>query len=360
MDLWTLFLGLSGAVLVYLSLYKIRSLYRFFREYYVLWNIAIGARGDRRNINTPARLHAYFCDTKLLDEVSVNQIYSFLKEMIDSDVSVEQFHKVLLSYNYVVLCRERIDGSLRGAELLGVDRKEQEGRKFTLIRCGLAFLQRDYQGGSLLYFAMVYLVLKEMLLHPRTPLYLILKAFSYKSYLVMNSVVKDFYPRYDKKTPEFEQQLIDNFAKEVSMKGDVYDPERCVIERTLSNIKDFVAPMTERQLENPHIKFFQETNPGWPQGHQLITLGKVTWKDLLTFIFIKAPARANFRHPKRNAKTMRRRLQRGLSFQSEDAQRYVLHNSESLLKIAEAVKKDTEDRRPDYSRQASFKIHIPL
>ncbi len=365
MDLWTLFLSLAGAVLVYLALHKMKSLYRFFREYYVLWNIAVGARGDRRAINTAARLHAYMCDTNLLDEISVNQIYTFFKEMIDTDASVEQFHRVLLSYNYVVLCRERIDGSLRGAELLGVDRKEQGGRKYTFIRCGLTFVQRHYQGGPLLHYAMLYLIIKELLLHPRTPLYLIGKSYSYKSYLVMSKALKRFHPRYDEKPPVFEQELIDNFAKEVSMKGDVYDPKRCVIERTLSNMKDFVAPLTERELENPHIKFFHETNPGWQRGHQLITLGKVTWTDLFTYIFTVAPTRANYRHGnlkrhdnlKRNAQT-KRRLQRGLSFQSEDAQRYVLNHSDSLLKMSEVVQK--EDERPDYARQSSCKVFVPL
>ncbi len=359
MDFLTLILGFAGATALYLSLTKLRDLYRLFREYYVLWNVAIGGRGDRRTISTRLRLHAYVCKTKLLDEVSVNQIFSFLMDMIDSDVTVQQFHKILLSYSFVFLCRERMDGSLRGVMLFAVDKKEQDGKKFTLIRLGLAFFQRNYQGGPIMYYVTLYHILKELLLHPQTPLYVIGKAFSYKSYLVLNKALATVYPRYDAKTPDFEQKLIDNFAAEIAMKGDVYCPERCVIERKVSSIKDFVAPLTSQELQNPHILFFKETNPGWQEGHQLITVGRITWRDLLYSLY-KAVTRARTARHEGATQTKKKRavLSRQFSFQSEEAKVYVKRHSDSLL--ATLNKEDKDFKKQQYFTQKSFKIDIHL
>ena len=43
------------------------------------------------------------------------------------------YKRVLLSYSHVLFCREKLDGSLRGLVLLGVDRKE----KYTVLKVGI-------------------------------------------------------------------------------------------------------------------------------------------------------------------------------------------------------------------------------
>ncbi len=366
MDFWTLVLSLSGATVLYLSFQTLKQLYRLFREYYVLWNVAIGARSDRRAMSTKLRLHTYVCQTQLLDEVSVNEIFLFLASMIDSGVTVEDFHKVLLSYSHIFLWRERTDGSLRGTAVFAVDR--QDGKEFNLIRFGLTFFQHNYQGGPMLYYVILYYVLKELILHPRTPVYLIGKSFSYKSYLVCSKVIKSLYPRFNAKTPEFEQKIIDDFAAKMAMKGDVYYPERCVIERNLSSIKEFVAPLTSQELQNPHIKFFQETNPGWDKGHQLVILGRCTWKDMLETLYkaVTRTKRASHNGGTHIKKRKMSSLKRHLSFQSEEAKRYVVAHKNSLQEIAVKPEAKEDDvlparmQRPRYFSQNSFQLNLPL
>ena len=291
----------------------------------------MGARSDRRSISTRARLHAYVCKTHLLDEVSVSQLFSFLKSMIDTDITMSQFQLVLLSYKFVVICRERMDGSLRGAMLLGIDSKDNCGKKYTVVRIGLAFFQKFYQGGPLLYYVLAYHVLWELLLHPFTPVYITGKAFSYKSYVAMAKNIKNFYPRYDAKVPPFEQKLIDEFGLSVKSADEVYNPERCVLQRTLSAMKEFVAPILEHDLENPHIKFFQETNPGWQQGHQLIVIGRMTWSDLLSFVFkAVTKARSCKEGIERKRFIKKRTMSRLLSFQDETAKIHARKISDAL------------------------------
>ncbi len=262
-----------------------QGFYRIFREYFVLWNVAIGARQDRRNISAKVRLHAYVCKTDLLDEVSVNELYRFLMTMLDTEVTINEFHKLLLSYKFAITCRERKDGSLRGVFFLDVGPREHDGQSYTLVRIGLSFFENFYRGGPLLYYVVAYHVFMQLLRHPWTPLYITGKAFSYKSYLAMANSVKEAYPRYDAETPPFIKKIMDSYALSVKRADEEYDSETCVLKRELSHMKESVAPISPADLSNPHIQFFNHQNPGWRKGHQLILVAKVTWMDLLHALF---------------------------------------------------------------------------
>jgi hypothetical protein len=262
-----------------------QGFYRIFREYFVLWNVAIGARQDRRSISAKVRLHAYVCKTDLLDEVSVNELYRFLMTMIDTEVTINEFHKLLLSYKFAITCRERKDGSLRGVFFLDVGPREHDGQSYTLVRIGLSFFENFYRGGPLLYYVVAYHVFMELLRHPWTPLYITGKAFSYKSYLAMAKSVKEAYPRFDAETPPFIKKIMDSYALSVKRADEEYDSETCVLKRELSHMKESIAPISPADLSNPHIQFFNRQNPGWRKGHQLILVAKVTWMDLLHVLF---------------------------------------------------------------------------
>jgi len=43
---------------------------------------------------------------------------------------VEALHKVMLGFTHIMLCRERVDGSLRGIMLMGIEHKE----KYTIMK----------------------------------------------------------------------------------------------------------------------------------------------------------------------------------------------------------------------------------
>lgn len=321
------------AIIALYLLWRLLKLVNFyFREYYVLWNIATGGRADRRTMSAKIRLHVYVCKTDLMDEVSVNELYSFLIKMMDSDVSIKEFHSVLLSYSYAVVCRERKDGSLRGIMLMGVDHNELNGAKYTLIRLGLCFFQNYYRGGPLLYYIVAYHIIKELLLHPFTPLYIIGKAFSYKSYMVICNTLSRCYPRCDLETTEFARSIINEYGKKAKSLNEVYDADKFVLRRERTAMKEGVAFLSVDDLKNPHIKFFVEQNPGWVKGHQLVVVGEARWSDLFRMVW-RSLMRANRARKEEKqgpgVKTRKKRvLNRRYSFQNETARRYATVFSE--------------------------------
>ena len=267
-----------------------QGVYSVFGEYYVPWNVAVGARGGRRNISTKVPLHAYVCKTVLLDEVSVNELFRFILDVLDTDVTIKHFHSVLLSYKYVIACRERKDGSLRGMFLLDTCSQETDGQSYTLIRIGLSFFENFYRGGPLIYCIVSYYILIQLLSHPLTPVYIAGKVFSHIGYVALTKNVKEVYPRFDAETPPFIKKLIDDYAESVRHTDEEYDKETCVLKRELSTVKESVAPISPLDLKNPHIQFFDSQNPGWRKGHMLIIMAKVSWSDLLR-IFCRAVCR---------------------------------------------------------------------
>lgn len=268
------------AITLYLAYWLITTLYSITKDYFILWQIATG--GYANNAGSPKlRLHAYVCSTSRLDKHSVREISCFLRSMVDFRYTDEELHSILLKYDHVVFCREKRDGSMRGMLLMKVERRQKEnGGMYTLMRLGSGFMQAGYQGGPLLYYVLSCRLLKELILHPYTPLYIIGKTFGYKSYLAFATTVKNFYPRYNTTTPSFEKRLLDNYAESMRFSGESYNQEG-VIEREGVMLKENVSPISNEDLNNPHIQFFQEHNPGWRKGHQLCILAKVTWGDVI-------------------------------------------------------------------------------
>ena len=317
-----------------------------FRDYFVLWNVAFGAHPTRRNMSQPMRLHPYVCNPRLLDGISIEELFTFGKSMVNSDISCETFRKVVVSYRYAIIFRERLDGSLRGMCLLGKNRTEHNGKKCTILTMGLALFHNYYQGGPYLYYVVLYHILKELIARPRTPIYILTKLFSYKSYLALISSCKTVYPIYNKEIPEFERSLLNSFAESVLFPEETYNPDTFILEREMSHVKQHVATVTPQDLDNPHIKFFTDRNPGWEKGHCMFCISEVDWFSILK-IASKAIKRAirgrsgvdtkDKLASRKNANRFRQHFDRHLSYQQHDAKSEVL--KEYTIKDGHAVLK---------------------
>ena len=213
--------------------------------------------------------------------------------------SAQDIHKVVMQYTHILMCRDRIDGTLRGIMLFGIEHK----RDHTLIKMGTASFKNYYRGSPFARLFPAYLAISELFKHPLTPIYFVGKVYSHRAYLVGMSL-KEFYPVYNRETPEYLKKVFADFAAiVVSSKGGraKYNPETFVIEQEDNYLKENLTALSEQDLQNPHIKFFVERNPGWKkvplchhkenthaqqlhtftQGHCLVMGGCVTWTDLI-------------------------------------------------------------------------------
>jgi len=304
-------------VLSYLAWRAINLIWFYFTEYLVLWIISRGGTEKRRGMSAKMRLHFYVCPTEIMDESSVAELFKFLNYHLDSSVDIQGFHKVLLSYTFAVLFRERRDGSLRGLFLMSRDRYKRKDKSYTVLRLGLGFFEKEYRGGPYIYYVFSYFRIKEFFLHPFTPFYVFGKVFSYKSYAVLTHNSAHVYPSYSQDTPEEIGEIINDFAKKVKLPEEVYDPVKFVLKRETVAMKEFVSEPDQADMDDPNVKFFIERNPGWSKGHQLLTLSSVTPNDILRVLyrmFYKA-----IKGRRGNSRSHKPELLKRMSFQSEFA-----------------------------------------
>ena len=74
---------------------------------------------------------------------------------------------------------------------------------------------------------------------------------------------KESYPRYDRETPEHIKKIIDDYGQSELHEGDTYDEETNIIKQEVAHLPENLTAVSEKDLMNPHIKFFVERNPGY-------------------------------------------------------------------------------------------------
>ena len=175
-----------------------------------------------------------------------------------------------MRYTHVLMCRDRMDGTLRGAMLLGIEHKAD----YTLLKLGTTTFKNYYRGTPFINLIVASLMTREIIKHPLTPVYTIGKVFSPKAY-VFGLSMEGFYPIYDRETPEQYKKIFAEFAEmHISSKAGraKYNPDTFVIEQEDSHVVENLTVLSEHELQSPHIKFFMERNPGWRKVHHNFTI----------------------------------------------------------------------------------------
>lgn len=190
----------------------------------------------------------------------------------------ETFDKDLNEKQWVLLMKDH-DRTIQGFTTMMLYDLVFQGKPVRAVFSGNTIIEKDFWGSGVLsktwsHF-MAYLKLSE----PDVPLYWYLISSGYRTYMFLPLFYKEFYPRYDKKTPPFETQLIDTlglikFPDEYS-NGLVRPlvPRECLHES--------IAQPPERKLKNPHVAFFLEKNPGYLAGDELVCLTEFSFDNNL-------------------------------------------------------------------------------
>jgi hypothetical protein len=102
------------------------------------------------------------------------------------------------------------------------------------------------------------------------PLYWFLICSGYRTYMYLPLFFYEFYPRYDRSTPTFERTLINTLGqmkfREEYRDGVVHvsKPRECLA-------PELALPRPSK-LNNPHVRFFFDQNPGCLEGDELVCI----------------------------------------------------------------------------------------
>ena len=83
--------------------------------------------------------------------------------------------------------------------------------------------------------------------------------------------MSESHPRYDRDAPEEYKRVAEDFVRSVQAPGDEYDRDTFVLRRRVGVANEHLAPISERDLQNPHINFFNQRNSGWREVRSTFT-----------------------------------------------------------------------------------------
>ena len=159
-------------------------------------------------------------------------------------------------------------GAVQGFTTLKVCQAEVLGRQIRAVFSGNTIIAPDFWGEQELVATWCRFMARLKLERSNQPLYWFLICSGYRTYLYLHLFFHEFFPRYDRPTPEFERELIDSLGRmkfpEEYRQGIVHvsRPRECLAAE--------LAQPRPAKHNNPHVRFFFERNPGCCQGDELV------------------------------------------------------------------------------------------
>jgi hypothetical protein len=167
-----------------------------------------------------------------------------------------------------VLLLSDADGVVQGFTTLKLYELEVLRRRIRAVFSGNTIIDRQFWGEQELVASWCRFIAGLRHEDLATPLYWFLICSGYRTYLYLPLFFHDFYPRYDRPTPAFERALIDTLGRmkfrEEYRDGVVHVamPRECLT-------PELAVPRPSK-LNNPHVRFFLEQNPGYLDGDELV------------------------------------------------------------------------------------------
>jgi hypothetical protein len=177
---------------------------------------------------------------------------------------------------WVILVNDPDGGPLCGFSTQTLLEVEVRGRPVTALFSGDTIIDRDRWGDQALAHVWGRLALSLIDSLPDRELYWFLISKGYKTYRFLPVFFHEFYPRHDVPTPSEAAAILGALGQ--ARFPDEHDAAAGVVRAGpwQYHLRDGLAPVTVERLHDPHVRFFQERNPGHVRGDELCCLAPLT------------------------------------------------------------------------------------
>jgi hypothetical protein len=111
------------------------------------------------------------------------------------------------------------------------------------------------------------------------PLYWFLISKGHRTYLYLPSFFNEFYPRYDRVTPAFEQQLI-RVLGSAKYPREFVPESGLIVHRGGHDRLKAELDAAPKRLHNPHVRFFVRENPEYRHGSELLCVAEISLANM--------------------------------------------------------------------------------
>ena len=195
-----------------------------------------------------------------------------------SGVRIDIFQADLVEKNWALLLRDET-GSLKGFSTILFYSTQFGGKPIRVVYSGDTIMDPSAGSSVALAKSWINAITSLKALYSGGKLYWFLISSGYRTYRFMPTFWQAFYPSYTGPTPSTMQQLMDALATERF--GDRYDLHSGVVRlEHPQQLRDQLAGIPEERLIDPHIRFFDERNPGHVNGDELVCLTEICEDNL--------------------------------------------------------------------------------
>lgn len=191
-------------------------------------------------------------------------------------VKIENFRKDLSEKLDVIVLRDKEEQQIQGFSTLMILEETVDGRKAKALFSGDTIIDKSYWGDSELESHWGKYAFSLIDKNPGIPLFWFLMSKGYKTYRFLPVFFKEFYPRYDQPTPNYEQEVLDTFATKKFQLHYNRQTGLIIFNGSKDKLKQGIADIEEPRLKNPHIRYFAQRNPKWTQGDELACIIPLT------------------------------------------------------------------------------------
>jgi hypothetical protein len=216
-------------------------------------------------------------DSRTLTPAEIDEIWALTDRYVEADRPY--FERTLRELPQTVVARTRT-GELVGVVSLEVYPVRHRGRTSWVIFTANVVIDEPYRRRGILERAGVAAFLRVKRRHPFGRVFWLFDTFSFKSYLLLPRNAGEYWPRKDRPTPAPVREFVDVLA--TARYGSAWDPARGVVIRSgRKRLRPRTAPIDERMLSDPDIRFYDSANPGHREGDMLVCLCPLTLRNWL-------------------------------------------------------------------------------
>lgn len=193
-------------------------------------------------------------------------------------VSRAQFECDLAEKNWAILL-ENDAGRLRGFSTLQVHRASFRGEPITVVFSGDTIVDREAWGSRALPRTWIGSVNTLRERHGSGRTYWLLITSGFRTYRFLPVFWREFFPRFDAQTPSETGALMNALATERF--GGRYDAARGIVRfENPQVLRGELREIPRGRLEDPHVAFFAQRNPGFVRGDELVCLAELSPSNL--------------------------------------------------------------------------------
>jgi hypothetical protein len=206
------------------------------------------------------------------------RMFSLLSTYFDG-VERNVFNEDLNQKNWVLLIEDDKTNALRGFSTLQIYTTQFQGERLGIVYSGDTIMDLGAWSSSILARAWISSVKSLCLKLNAQKFYWLLISSGYRTYRFLPVFWREFYPHFSTPIPIQVKTLKDFLARRQF--GDWYDNQTGIVHLPHpQTLQTQIAGIPTERLQDPHVQFFQECNPGHNLGDELVCLTEIRRENL--------------------------------------------------------------------------------